>query len=91
MYQNAQSPLDYQTSRLNTTYNLLPTNWRPISFYTILMDKFADGDPSNNDYLVPHLSMIGEKTSYELAGISRAWYLNWTTSLLPSSTCVASR
>ena len=48
--QNAQSPLDYQTSRSNTTYNPSPTNWRSIPFYTILMDKFADGDPSNNDY-----------------------------------------
>lgn len=50
MNQNAQSPLDYKTSRSNTTYNPSPTNWRAIPFYTILMDKFADGDPSNNDY-----------------------------------------
>jgi alpha-1,3-glucan synthase len=48
--QNAQSPLDYQTSRSNTTYTPSPNNWRAIPFYTILLDKFADGDPSNNDY-----------------------------------------
>ena len=48
--QNAQSPLDYQTSRQNTTYTPSPTNWRAVPFYTVLMDKFADGDPSNNDY-----------------------------------------
>ncbi|KAI0006163.1 glycoside hydrolase family 13/glycosyltransferase family 5 protein [Russula compacta] len=48
--QNAQSPLDYQTSRSNTTYTPSPSNWRAIPFYTVLMDKFADGDPSNNDY-----------------------------------------
>ncbi|KAI9466337.1 glycoside hydrolase family 13 and glycosyltransferase family 5 protein [Lactarius psammicola] len=48
--QNAQSPLDYQTSRANTTYTPSPSNWRSIPFYTILMDKFADGDPSNNDF-----------------------------------------
>ncbi len=48
--QNAQSPLEYQTSRPNTTYTPSPVNWRAIPFYTILMDKFADGDPSNNDY-----------------------------------------
>ncbi|KAF8274895.1 modular protein with glycoside hydrolase family 13 and glycosyltransferase family 5 domains [Lactarius quietus] len=48
--QNAQSPLDYQTSRSNTTYTPSPSNWRTIAFYTVLMDKFADGDPTNNDY-----------------------------------------
>ncbi|KDQ60792.1 glycosyltransferase family 5 protein [Jaapia argillacea MUCL 33604] len=48
--QNAQSPLEYQSSRPNTTYTPSPTNWRAIPFYTLLMDKFADGDPSNNDY-----------------------------------------
>ena len=48
--QNAQSPLDYQTTRSNTTYTPSPANWRSIPFYTILMDKFADGDPSNNDW-----------------------------------------
>jgi alpha-1,3-glucan synthase len=48
--QNAQSPLEYTTSRSNTTYTPSPDNWRAIPFYTILLDKFADGDPSNNDY-----------------------------------------
>jgi hypothetical protein len=48
--QNAQSPLDYTTSRSNTTYTPSPPNWRAIPFYTILLDKFADGDPSNNDF-----------------------------------------
>jgi len=46
----AQSPLEYQASRQNTTYTPSPSNWRAIPFYTILLDKFADGDPSNNDY-----------------------------------------
>ena len=48
--QNAQSPLDYQATRQNTTYTPSPTNWRAVPFYTILLDKFADGDPSNNNY-----------------------------------------
>lgn len=48
--QNAQSPLEYSTSSPNTSYNPSPANWRSIPFYTVLMDKFADGDPSNNDY-----------------------------------------
>lgn len=48
--QNAQSVLDYDSNRPNTTYTPSPTNWRAIPAYTILLDKFADGDPSNNDY-----------------------------------------
>ncbi|EKM55582.1 glycosyltransferase family 5 protein [Phanerochaete carnosa HHB-10118-sp] len=48
--QNAQSPTDYSTPT-RSSYNPSPTNWRQIPFYTVLLDKFADGDPSNNDYL----------------------------------------
>ena len=47
--QNAKSPTEYSTTK-RTSYTASPTNWRSIPFYTILMDKFADGDPSNNDY-----------------------------------------
>ena len=47
--QNAQSPLDYSTPQ-RASYTKSPDNWREIPFYTILLDKFADGDPSNNDY-----------------------------------------
>ena len=47
--QNAQSPTDYSTTR-RSSYTRSPDNWRSIPFYTILLDKFADGDPSNNDY-----------------------------------------
>jgi alpha-1,3-glucan synthase len=45
----AQSPLDYSTDTL-ANYTASPPNWREIPFYTILPDKWADGDPSNNDY-----------------------------------------
>ncbi|KAF8580884.1 glycosyltransferase family 5 protein [Ramaria rubella] len=48
--QSAQSVLDYDTSRPNTTYTPSPTNWRALPFYTLLLDKFADGDPRNNDF-----------------------------------------
>jgi Glycosidases len=47
---NAQSPLEYQSSRSNSTYTPSPDNWRALPVYTILLDKFADGDPSNNDF-----------------------------------------
>jgi len=47
--QNAQSPLDYDTDNVPSSYFPSPDNWR-FPFYTVLMDKFADGDPSNNDF-----------------------------------------
>ena len=48
---DASDPTQYTTSaRSNTTYTPSPDNWRQIPFYTLLPDKFADGDPSNNDY-----------------------------------------
>lgn len=47
---DAQSPLEYQSERPNKTYTPSPENWRALPVYTILMDKFADGDPTNNDF-----------------------------------------
>lgn len=47
---DANSPLDYRSTRPNTTYTPSPENWRSLPVYTILLDKFADGDPSNNDF-----------------------------------------
>jgi alpha-1,3-glucan synthase len=52
----ATNPLDYHSLRPNTTYTPSPENWRSLPAYTILLDKFADGDPSNNDFF---------KTPYE--------------------------
>ena len=47
---NAQSVLDYDSSRPNQTYTPSPQNWRSLPVYTILLDKWADGDPTNNDF-----------------------------------------
>ncbi|TFK29967.1 alpha-1,3-glucan synthase [Coprinopsis marcescibilis] len=47
---NAASVLDYDTDRRNTSYTPSPPNWRALPAYTILLDKFADGDPTNNDF-----------------------------------------
>jgi len=48
--QQATQVTDFKTTRENTTYTPSPDNWRKLPVYTILLDKFADGDPSNNDY-----------------------------------------
>lgn len=47
---DATDPTQYQAQRPNTTYTPSPQNWRALPTYTILLDKFADGDPSNNDF-----------------------------------------
>lgn len=31
-------------------YHPSPVNWRELPTYTVLLDKFVDGDPSNNDF-----------------------------------------
>lgn len=48
--QAATDVTDYSTTRSNTTYTPSPDNWRAIPFYTLLPDKFADGDPTNNNW-----------------------------------------
>lgn len=48
--QNASSPVEYDSTRANTTYTPSPENWRSLPIYTVLLDKFADGNPSNNDF-----------------------------------------
>ncbi|KAK2466883.1 hypothetical protein APHAL10511_001141 [Amanita phalloides] len=47
---NASSPLEYYSTRPNSTYTPSPDNWRSLPTYTLLLDKFADGDPSNNQF-----------------------------------------
>jgi len=66
--QNAQSPTDYYTNRTNTTYTPSPTNWRSVPFYTILLDKFADGDPSNNQFFGSHYEWDWRETQLRFGG-----------------------
>ncbi|KAK1236528.1 hypothetical protein PQX77_000221 [Marasmius sp. AFHP31] len=48
---DAANPLEYTTAfRKNATYTPSPENWRSLPTYTLLMDKFADGDPTNNNF-----------------------------------------
>ena len=46
----AQSVLEYDSDRPSGKWTPSPTNWRELPFYTLLLDKFADGDPRNNDF-----------------------------------------
>src|SRR3954453_22239870 len=46
--QTATHPLDYSGQWDGHTYNPSPENWR-FPFYTIFLDKFVNGDPSNDN------------------------------------------
>ncbi|KAF5383368.1 hypothetical protein D9757_008432 [Collybiopsis confluens] len=48
--QNTSDPTEYFTTRKNTTYTRSPDNWRAQPVYTILLDKWANGNPSNDDF-----------------------------------------
>ena len=65
--QNAQSPLDYDTGFLPSSYNPSPANWR-IPFHTILMEKFADGDRANYDSLGSPFEWDRRETNLRFGG-----------------------
>ncbi|KAE9411209.1 modular protein with glycoside hydrolase family 13 and glycosyltransferase family 5 domains [Gymnopus androsaceus JB14] len=71
--QNATDATEYFTTRANQTYNPSPSNWRELPVYTILMDKWANGDPTNDNYFgdlkglvsrLDYLQGMGVKTIY---------------------------
>jgi alpha-1,3-glucan synthase len=45
---NATNPLDYAGVWENHTFNPSPDNWR-FPFYTIMLDRFVNGDPMNDN------------------------------------------
>lgn len=45
---NATDPLDYSGEWENHIFHPSPDNWR-IPFYTIMLDKFVNGDPTNDN------------------------------------------
>ena len=46
--QSASDPLQYWGQWQNHTFNPSPSNWR-MPFYTIMLDRFVNGNPSNDD------------------------------------------
>lgn len=48
MNQEAVNPLEYFTIYENHTYHPSPDNWR-FPFYSFFMDRFVNGDPSNDN------------------------------------------
>lgn len=46
--ESATNPLDYWGTWENHTFNPSPSNWR-MPMYTLMLDRFANGDPTNDD------------------------------------------
>ena len=46
--ESATDPLNYWGIWDNHTFNPSPSNWR-MPMYTLMLDRFANGDPSNDD------------------------------------------
>jgi alpha-1,3-glucan synthase len=65
---NAQTPLDYSTTRPSGKWTPSPQNWRQIPFYTILPDKWANGDPSNDDYFGTMFESDWRETQLRVGG-----------------------
>ena len=90
--QNAQDPLDYTTTP-RSNYTKSPDNWRSIPFYTVLMDKFADGDPSNNDFFGTVYEWDWRETQLRFGGdlkglVSKLDYLEPVVKIMDEATKV---
>lgn len=46
--QHAINPLDYAGTRTGHEYTASPDNWR-FPFYTVMLDRWVNGDPSNDN------------------------------------------
>jgi alpha-1,3-glucan synthase len=78
--QNANSPLEYSAAPNTTAYTPSPDNWRALPSYSLLLDKFADGDPSNNDFFGTMFESDWRETQLRYGGdlkglVSRLDYL----------------
>jgi alpha-1,3-glucan synthase len=72
--QQAVSPLDYSGERNAHVYHPSPENWR-FPFYTVMLDKWVNGDPSNE---ARFSSKIYGARSLGMVVIFKAWSIPWT-------------
>lgn len=63
----AHSPINFWGERKGHKYTPSPTNWR-FPFYTLLMDRFVDGDPFNNDINGTHFERDTLSTQFRHGG-----------------------
>lgn len=66
--QQATTILEYTTTRSNTTYMASPQNWRSLPTYTLLLDKWFNGDPSNDDFFGLQFEAPPDQTQLRFGG-----------------------
>jgi alpha-1,3-glucan synthase len=64
---DAQTPLQYSTTP-SGKFTPSPDNWRAIPFYTLLPDKWANGDPTNDDYFETMFESDWRETQLRVGG-----------------------
>ncbi|KIK62214.1 glycosyltransferase family 5 protein [Collybiopsis luxurians FD-317 M1] len=65
---NTSDLMEYFTTCQNTTYNSSPDNQQALPIYTILLDKWVNGDPSNDDFFGTMYKSDVKETQLRLGG-----------------------
>ena len=68
--QAALHPLDYSGEWSNHTFNPSPSNWR-FPFYILTLDKYVDGDPTNNEANGTHFEHDWLSNQFRFGGDAR--------------------
>ena len=68
--QAAIDPLDYWGEWNNHTFHPSPTNWR-FPFYILTMDRYVDGDPTNNEANGTHFEHDWMSNQFRFGGDAR--------------------
>ena len=68
--QAAVDPLEYWGEWNNHTFYPSPTNWR-FPFYILTMDRYVDGDPTNNEANGTHFEHDWMSNQFRFGGDAR--------------------
>ena len=66
----ALHPLDYSGEWTNHTFNPSPANWR-FPFYILTLDRYVDGDPTNNEANGTHFEHDWMSNQFRFGGDAR--------------------
>ena len=64
---DAVHPLDYSGKWENHTFHSSPSTWR-FPFYVVTLDRFIDGDPTNNEANGTHFEHEWMTNQYRFGG-----------------------
>jgi alpha-1,3-glucan synthase len=66
----ATDPLDYWGKWTGHNYTESPSNWR-VPFYTLLIDRFSNGDPTNDEANGTHFERDWMSNQFRVGGDAR--------------------